>query len=262
MSTRAIILAAGQGVRLRPLTDERPKCLVELDGVPLLQRQAASLAACGLKDITVVTGYRSESIEQLGYQSVRNPRVEETNMVWSLFCARDLFDGDKHILVSYGDIVCEPRVIQAVLTSNQPLNVVVDLSWRSYWELRSADPLADAETLRMDPDGRLLELGKRPRTLDEIQAQYIGLFKVHRDHVRAFLDTYDRMDRALTYDGRPFEQMFMTSFIQFLIDTDWPVYAVPVSSGWLEVDTLEDIDLYHGLLGRGELDRLYRCQAF
>jgi len=60
---RVIILAAGQGTRLRPFTDDRPKCLVELHGRPLLHRQLDVLRAAGLNDIALVGGYRADCLE-------------------------------------------------------------------------------------------------------------------------------------------------------------------------------------------------------
>ncbi|MEW6280491.1 MAG: phosphocholine cytidylyltransferase family protein [Candidatus Eremiobacterota bacterium] len=255
--TRAVILAAGQGTRLRPLTDDRPKCLVELAGVPLLDRQLHALKTAGLQPPLVVGGYRADRLVDRGHRVIVNPLHETTNMVYSLFCAAELFDGQQDVLVSYGDIVCEPRVVQAVLACPDPVGVVVDLGWRDYWEIRSDDPLQDAETLRQEPDGRLVELGKRPRNLDEIQAQYIGLFKVRADWASRFLEVYRGLDPKAQYEGRSPHQMFMTSFLQHLIDTNWLVRAVSVRHGWLEVDTVDDLSLYHRMLEDGSLTRFY-----
>ena len=85
--TRAIILAAGQGTRLRPLTNEKPKCLLSIQGKTLLQRQINSLKVEGIKDILVVGGYRASLIKKSGYNCIVNSRYESTNMVSILFTA-------------------------------------------------------------------------------------------------------------------------------------------------------------------------------
>ena len=85
---RAIILAAGEGTRLRPHTLDRPKCLVPLAGRPLLAWQADALRRAGVDDITVVTGYRADQVATLGFATVHNDRFRETNMVASAMCAR------------------------------------------------------------------------------------------------------------------------------------------------------------------------------
>jgi hypothetical protein len=65
------------------------------------------------------------------------------------------------------------------------------------------------------------------------------------------------MDRERLYDGRSFETMFMTSFLQFLIDSAWRVKAVPVNGGWLELDTVGDLNLYEDMLRKGTLKEFY-----
>ncbi len=77
-------------------------------------------------------------------------------------------------MICYGDIVYEARVLAALLNVDAPVTVVIDRQWRRYWELRLDDPLTDAETLKLGPGGRLLELGKKPKTFDDIEGQYIA----------------------------------------------------------------------------------------
>lgn len=257
VTTKAVILAAGVGSRLRPLTDARPKCLVELFGISLLDRQMGVLNACGIKDVHVVAGYRSEQLRARGYPVVINPAYESTNMVHTLFCARDLMTADADLLIAYGDIVYEARVLESILSCTASVCVAVDRAWRRYWAIRMDDPLADAETLKLDKQGYVTEIGKKPTGYDDIEGQYIGLIKVRADQVPRLVWEYDRMDRARRYDGKTFAQMFMTSFLQHLIDNGWPVRAVPIENGWLEVDTLLDLERYEALERIGELRRFY-----
>ena len=65
------------------------------------------------------------------------------------------------------------------------------------------------------------------------------------------------MDRESTYDGKDFRNMYMTSFLQYLIDNEWPVRAVQVNNGWLEVDTKADLDLYNRMQQEGTLKKYY-----
>ena len=143
---RMIILAAGQGSRLRPLTDDRPKCLVELAGKPLLQWQIETARAAGVTDITVIAGYRQEQLRHYGIAVLVNEDFETTNMVRTLFRARHLF-GDGFIM-SYGDIVYSPETLHALLRSEADISVIVDRQWRDYWAQRFDDPLSDAESLK------------------------------------------------------------------------------------------------------------------
>lgn len=253
MNIRAIILAAGQGTRLRPYTDDRPKCLVELAGKPLLTHQASALSREGITDITVVTGFQAGKIRELGFPTAHNPDFESTNMVASLMCAAGLLKGGKDVLICYGDLVYGPKIVRALADCPAPFSTTVDRGWLRLWQARSQDPLKDAETMLLNDDGTIRELGKRPRTLAEIEGQYMGLIKLSADFARRLTEIYGRMDRGGTYDGRTFPQMFMTSFLQYLIDNGNPLRAVLVDGGWLEVDTVEDLELFNRLDREGRL---------
>ena len=85
---RAIIVAAGMGKRLAPYTDDRPKCLVDINGKTLLERQLQSYRAAGVTDIAVVRGYRAEQIDFPGLRYFENPDFRTNNILASLFRAR------------------------------------------------------------------------------------------------------------------------------------------------------------------------------
>jgi len=257
---KALILAAGQGTRLRPLTDDRPKCLVELAGKSLLERQATVLRRAGVQDLTVVSGYRAHQIAARGFATCVNPRYATTNMVATLFSAADLMADGQDLLICYGDIVYEGRVLSSLLAVDAPVAVMIDRQWLRYWRLRLDDPLTDAETLKLGPGGRLRELGKKPRDYSEIEGQYMGLIKVRADHVAKFKQVYASMDRTATYDGKDFDNMYMTSFIQYLIDLAWDVRVAETDNGWLEVDSVSDLERYEAMAVDGSLASFYNLQ--
>lgn len=250
---KTIILAAGMGSRLMPLTAEKPKCMVELAGKPLLHRQIAALRGAGADDITLVGGYRSDRLEGDFDRLELNPAYDTTNMVATLFCALEQMKEGEDLIISYGDIVFEPRVINAVLDCDAPIVTAIDQEWRKYWELRLDDPLDDAESLILRDGEYIAEIGRKPQSYDQIQGQYIGLTKVRADHVRTFVETWQAMDRDALYDGQSFDNMYMTSFLQHLIDSGTPIRAAFIQNGWLEVDTIQDLERYEALHARGGL---------
>ena len=254
-----IILAAGKGERLRPLTDERPKCLVPLLGISLLERQAKIIKELGLPDPVVVTGYRGEMIEELGFEVRRNERFATTNMVESLFAAEDVLKRGGDTVVLYGDIVYQKEVLQKLMASEEQISLAIDLEWERYWRVRMEDPLADAETLKLDDQGRILELGKKPQSTDEIQGQYIGMIKFAAQSINGIVDFYHGLDRAASFDGKDFDNMYMTSFLQALINNDFDAKAVEIENGWLEVDSTEDLAAYERLATTGDLEKFYNA---
>jgi choline kinase len=259
--TRAVILAAGEGTRLRPLTERMPKALVTLNGKPLLTRQLEVLHRAGVREVSLVAGHCADAFGASGLPIFLNPRYAETNMVASLRCARSLFKGDDDVLVAYGDIVYEPRVLNAVLNTSAPLGVAVDLGWRDLWRLRMDDPLADAETMKLDPEGYIYELGRKPHSLADIEGQYLGLFKVDRTFAPLFFEHYEQWPQDQPFEGRPIDRIFMTSYLQHQIDHGVKARAATFHHGWLEVDSLQDLRAYEDAQAAGRLAAIYNGEA-
>lgn len=108
----AIILAAGMGTRLRPLTNDRPKCLVAVNGVPMVERQIQFLKEKGIDDITLISGYKAESLEYLkdryGVDIVFNDRYDTCNNINSLYIVKERFR-DTYVLE--GDVYMDKNVL-------------------------------------------------------------------------------------------------------------------------------------------------------
>lgn len=250
---RAVILAAGKGSRLGPLTLSKPKCLVEVGGGTILSRQLGTLESCGASDISVISGHFGHKILDARVRNVPNPRFAEMNMVGTLFNSGELERDDLDIVVSYGDIVYGTRVLNPLLSSEQDVSVVVDKDWLEIWSERMANPLEDAETLLLSDDGRITDLGKVPKSIEEIQGQYIGLFKISKSAVQSFSSVWRELDRRRDYDGQDFMNMYMTAYLRELINRGWALEAVPIRGGWFEFDTPEDIATFQRLEASGKL---------
>ncbi len=254
---KAVILAAGQGTRLYPLTAEKPKCLVELCGKPLLEHQLAALGTAGITDVAIVSGYKAELLEKYPLTHFYNKAYAITNMVASLMTARALFDGEDDVLVIYGDVVFEQAAIHALLKPTYPVCVAINTQWLSLWKTRMADPLSDAETLKVNAQGFITELGRKAKNLGEIQGQYMGLFSIAASSAKQFVKEFDALTPSSLVEGRPKNQMFMTGFLQRLIEQGWKMRGCPVPGGWLEVDTVEDLRGYEALAKTGKLEKFW-----
>ena len=254
---RLIVLAAGTGSRLAPLTDDRPKCLVELGGKPLLQWTLDAAAAAGIDEVVVIGGYRAKQLRPFDVTLLVNEDFATTNMVHTLFLARDHF-GDGFVM-SYGDIIYAPDVLRRLIETPPGVNVVVDRQWRPYWERRFDDPLQDAETLRFGADGRIVEIGRHPSSLDEIAAQYIGLVAFTGGGVAALEGAMAaaRVDQAAgrhPFGGpRPLDALYMTDLLQGMIARGGRVMPVPIDSGWVEIDSPRDLAVAEELVAGGRL---------
>ena len=236
---KVILLVAGEGKRLRPYTLDRPKCMVEIDGISLIDRQLSILKSVGLNNIVMVGGYKIEMLKQYGIKLINNPRYYETNMLWTLFCAEDELEGD--VIVSYGDIVYSREILKSLLKSTADIAVTIDKEWESYWRARNEDPLDDAETLKLREDGTISEMGQKPKSLDEIEGQYMGLIKLSAKGVLQIEEIYKNAVEDSTLLGKPIDNAYMTDLLQAVINAGYPVHSVPVFAGWVEVDTVDDL---------------------
>jgi choline kinase len=158
---KAVILSAGRGSRMKDLTLERPKCLVELRGKALLDWQLQALRGAGIAEIAIVTGYKRELLANRGLVEFHNARWAETNMVSSLACAQDWLKAEPCI-VTYSDIFYSSAAVRSLMTSAAPLALTYDPNWLELWTRRFADPLLDAETFRLTPKHTLSEIGGKP----------------------------------------------------------------------------------------------------
>jgi choline kinase len=241
---KLIILAAGMGSRLRPLTNDKPKAMVEVGGRPIIEWTLENARAVGITDITIVTGYRGEQFKKYGVKVVVITKYETTNMVESLFCASEDF-GDDFIL-SYGDIVYKKYVLSTLMNYSGPFGVVVDNDWLRYWSDRFEDPLSDAESLKLRSDGGILEIGQQAKNYDEINAQYIGLVRCRGVGVAALKQAYmlakcdDEQRGSCFNSSRGLSQLYLTDLIQGVIDNGMIVDAVSINGGWLEIDSVSD----------------------
>ncbi|SEQ79090.1 Choline kinase [Nitrosomonas sp. Nm51] len=170
---KAIILSAGQGRRLLPLTENSPKCLLSVADKPVLAWQIDALLAAGIDDIAIVAGFQVGQIEALlqaryadvdSIKVVFNPFYEVADNLASCWLARSAMDGD--FLLLNGDTVIEPALLLQVLNSpSAPITLSVDFK-------ESYD--ADDMKVQLDADGWVKQVSKivPPK---EIDAESIGL---------------------------------------------------------------------------------------
>ena len=255
--TRAIILAAGRGSRLHPYTENAPKCLTELGGVSLIERQLSVLRTAGIDDIVIATGYLSEMLALPGTRQVHNPDWGSTNMVETLFAAEADFGTD--LIVCYADIAYEPKMIDALLRSPHEITVAVNTRWRALWEMRFDNPLDDAESLVLGPDGTILEIGNKVSDIESIEGQFTGLLRFRGAGVDDLRNARTEMAYAARpwKNVRPVEKAYMTDLLMELILSGRPVHAALVDGGWLEIDTVEDFEKTSRLFDDGTIRQFF-----
>ncbi|QNN65602.1 phosphocholine cytidylyltransferase family protein [Sphingomonas rhizophila] len=230
---KAIILSAGQGSRLGHLTSDRPKCLIEFAGRSLLDRQLDTLAANGIDDVVVVTGFRDDQIEAALARRVGGPRVRTiynpfykvADNLGSLYVARDELEGD--VLVWNGDTLVSEALMARVLGNDrQGISVTID---------RKEDYDADDMKVVVDGEGRLHAIGKR-LPMANVNAESIGLLAFRGDGAARFRQAIESAIR--TAEGTTIWYLRVIHHIAQKTD----VWTLDISGEeWGEVDFPADV---------------------
>ena len=241
-----IILAAGQGTRLRPLTDNQPKCLVKYNEKPIIDYILDSKYIDFFNNIIIVDGYKADvlksSLKNRDILFCSNPRYFETNMLHSLFCANKYFDED--IVISYSDIIYDESVMKSIFESKYEAGVVIDKKWKELWLTRMEDPLNDAETLKIK-DNKIIEIGLKPKSYKEIEGQYIGLIKFSKNKLKAINKFKNKLIEKKIETHQSLERMHLTAFLQLMINNDFDIHPIYINGGWIEIDSVDDINNYN-----------------
>jgi len=223
--TKAIILAAGVGSRLRPLTDDLPKCLLEVGGLTLIDRQVQTLARCGVTDVIAVVGYRSDRMRKhLGdhVRYVDNERYETTNSLYSLWLARDELVSGTLILNS--DVLAVPLLFERLLQSPAPDAILVERG-----------DAFEPEDMKVMLNGSLvLDFGKHlPR--ERAHAHNVGVAKFSIEGAARLADCLER----LVATGHE-NDWVPVAFREFAMQ--WPLTAVATEGlPWIEIDYVADL---------------------
>ena len=232
-----IILAAGMGTRLMPITKDLPKCLVPINGKSILQWQINIARSIGIDNIVVITGFQNEAINLPEITTVHNHEFASSNMVYSLFCAEEIMETE--FIVSYGDILYSPDVLEKLIESKQPISVVVDDGWQEYWRERFENPLDDAESLKIN-NGKIYSIGQKPNDINEIESQYIGLIHVKSSGKTKLVNAYKTLYEVDQYQAK---HMYMTDLLQILTQDPVGISPIHINRNWLEIDSLNDLKI-------------------
>lgn len=261
---KAVILAAGQGTRLKKYTESLPKGMLVFDGKTIIERQIQTYHRCGIKDIIVVRGFAADKIIYRDVKYYENADYADTNMVMSLMAARREFDDD--IIVSYSDILFEEDMLRGIMENRENFVVAVDDNWQEYWQARYGKVDFDTESLTLDENDNIIELGMENPKLKDIDARYIGLLKFSQNGLKTIENIFERdyeiyKDKPWKQSGKTIRKAYMTDLLQAVIESGNNVKAVKFRNGWIEFDTNEDYETAVKWVEEGTLER-FICYTF
>ncbi len=213
-----VILAAGMAKRLRPLTDSRPKCLLEVGGKTLLQRTVDAMAAVGITEFVVVTGYRAEQIcdflsahfPSFAFHFLHNADYAHNNNIYSLWMSGQVVRGQEFLLMD-SDILCDPETV-AVVARQQQSALAVNRHELGEEEMKVV----------VDADMRITEISKTCSPHDAM-GESVGIEKITASYSEAL---FRELDQMIEHEGlidifyeRAFERLIPQGHTFQVVDT-------------------------------------------
>lgn len=233
----AVILAASRGEELGSLTQDCPKTMVSIGGIPLLHRLTQTLNEVGIRNIAVVRGYKKEMVDAKNITCIDNDDFAETKEVYSLYLAKDQINGVT--LISFGDILCKKYILMNILDVEADIAVAVDADWQEtrkrgrYADFVSCDRAYQKEYFQQKVF--LNRMGNDLRD-DEIHGEWIGLFKVTPAGAEILRKTLEDLSSR-----EDFKALRLSHLFNALIEGGTGIQVVYIRGHWLDVDDLHDL---------------------
>lgn len=232
---KAVILAAGVASRLRPLTNNTPKCLLKVGSKSILELAIENLIANKIFDIVIVTGYLENQIRdflnvrfpELNISFYYNELYNSTNNIYSLWLARNAFHADDMLLLD-SDIVFDNRIITKLFNSG----------YKSCLALKRHDVLDEEIKVRTDNNGRVLEISKEVNP-SEAAGESVGIELFSKELLRELFSVIDHKVNIEKNVNQFYEAAF-----QELINNNHDIYTVDITEYFCtEIDTIEDLKI-------------------
>jgi choline kinase len=242
---KAIVIGAGRGRRLMPLTDDTPKCYAEVGGRRILDWTVEALTAAGLDEVVFVGGYLIDRIraDYPRFAFRHNADWENNNILASLFHAEDaMADG---FVCTYADVLYRPSVVRSLLRAPGEIALAVDTDWRARYTGRSQHPEHDAEKVLVESD-RVVRIDRAIPSADAY-GEYIGLARFTARGAETLREHFHRARAehdALPYRGADsFAKAYVIHLFQDMLERGVEMRKVDTAGDYFEIDTTEDYQL-------------------
>jgi phosphoenolpyruvate phosphomutase len=245
-NVKVVIPAAGSKIddSLKTLLEDRPVGMLDINGRPLIQRNVDTLNKVGIRDVSVVVGYKRENVDIKGVKIIENPDYETKGLMYSIIKGADE-PADRNIIV-YSDIVFDQELIRKLLRKEEDIILVVDRTYKKTHVrnkelelvLTERSPLDNLRTINVNRNDKILKIGKH---LPESEGHYefMGIACLSRKGLGILREEFEKAKKIVSR-GKLVESVSFVEFIQYVIDKGYRVSALEVAEGWMEVHNFND----------------------
>lgn len=243
---KVIFLAAGYGKRLGNLTKIMPKCLLEINGKSILERDIDAFLKNGISDFVVITGPHHEQFTLENIQYVKDLNYEKHDVLGTLMEARNFLNDD--VIISYTDIVYDESIVKTLLNFSGDIGLAVDMNWQAAYVGRTDHPITEAANVLIQ-NNSILKIGHQIERFgdynDDMIGEFLGIMKLSKNGAKILCKRYEELEKSNLpqfYESRSFEFGYIVDIIQDLINQGIDVTPVKISGKWCEIDTLQDLE--------------------
>ena len=242
---KAIILAAGEGLRMGKLTQNIPKPLMIVNGKSIIERQLSILKQNKILDVIIVTGSHNEKFNFKNVVYVNDLEHKKHDTLGSLITARDYMNDE--IIITYADQIFDEKIMESINNFSGDIGIAVDLDWEKNYVNRDQHPKSEAENILINGN-EILELRKNISECKENEkiGECLGLMKFSRKASKVFLDKYSELEishQGKFHNAPSLEKALISDMLQELIGSEINVEPIYVSGKWCEIDTPQDLQI-------------------
>ncbi len=242
---KTIIIGAGRGRRLMPLTEDTPKCFAAVKGKRILDWILEAWYAANVADIVFVGGYQIQRIQgdYPAFRFYHNTDWQQNNILASLFRAEA--EMNEPFACTYADIIYRPWVTQKLMETPYDITLVVDTAWRERYAARTLHPEDDGEKVLVD--GARVTKISRDIASEAAHGEYIGVAKFSQRGARLLRDHFHRACHE--YNGTAFQgaasvqKAYLIQLFQEMVEQGVEIHKVDIAGGYYEIDTTQDYEL-------------------
>lgn len=243
---KVIFLAAGYGKRLGKFTETTPKCLLDVNGKSILERDIDAFLQNGIDDLIIITGPNSQKFKFMNVEYIHDLNYKKHDVLGTLMEGKEFLNDE--IIISYTDIIYDSSIVKSIMNFTGDIGLAVDMDWEKAYVGRTDHPISEAANV-MIKNETIVKIGHQNarfgKHTDDMIGEFLGIMKLSKKGARILLDKYEELEKTHVgkyYERSSFKFAYIVDILQDLIDHQISVNPIKISGNWCEIDTVQDLE--------------------